>query len=124
MRKIVKKTALWRCPVCKTDYRNRSDARACEGMSTEKPNFKVGDTVTNRESRICSHVHRNTSYRFQGKVVMIFGPEPPDEEYWNKWMGGDPHMHVFSYIVAYTCPRCGKKKRAAYFGPELDPVKK
>ncbi|QQG45795.1 MAG: hypothetical protein HYY55_02295 [Candidatus Niyogibacteria bacterium] len=121
MRKVVKKTTLWRCSVCGAEYRKKSDAQKCEGMPVEEQKFRVSDQVTNSmEPRVCSS---GGEYRFNGRISKVFGPQPPDEEYWNKWLGGLPKTHVFYYEVTYKCPKCGQKKDATYFGPELEKVK-
>ncbi len=122
MKKIVKKTILWRCSVCGADYKNKSDAEKCESRPIEQKKFRIGDQVTNSmEPRICSSA--GGEYRFEGEISEIIGPQPPDEEYWIKWLGGLPKTHVFLYEVTYKCPKCGRKEDAAYFAPELEKVK-
>ena len=113
MRKIVKKVVLWACSVCNTRYKNKSDAKTCEKKPVEEKKFKIGEQVTNfLEPRTCGS---RGEYRFKGKITKIFGPQPPDEEYWIKWLGGLPSLHVFLYEVTYTCPKCGHKERCSIF---------
>lgn len=122
MRKIVKETILWRCSVCGINYDKKSDAKNCESKLVEQKKFKVGDQVTNSmEPRVCSTT--GEEYRFKGRISKIFGPQPPDEEYSNKWLGGLSNIHVFLYEVTYKCPRCGRKKETMYLAPELKKVK-
>ncbi len=119
MRKIVQKTVLWQCKICAESYKKKSDAEQCEKMPIEKPKFKIGDQVTNSmEPRFCVFAGFK-EYRFKGRVSKIFRPQPPDEEYWNKWLGGLPKTHVFWYGVVYVCPRCKREHDAAYYAPEL-----
>lgn len=80
MKKILKKTTLWQCSTCGTDYKKKSDAKECENRPVEQQKFKVGDRVTNSmEPRICAVA--GEVYRFKGRVRKVFGPQPPDEEY-------------------------------------------
>ena len=119
MRKIVKKTTLWRCLICGTDHKKKSDAKRCEKRPVEEQAFKVGDRVTNAlEPRMCS-LSDDKGHRFKGRIIRVLGPMSPDAEYWNKWLGGRPKTHVFQYKVTYKCPKCGKIKSALYFAPEL-----
>jgi len=123
MRKIVEKTTYWLCSVCGAKHRKKSDAQKCESMPVEEQKFKVGDRVTNsKEPRICSSTSGDSEYRFRGRISIVLGPLPPDEEYWIKWLGGFPKAHVFYYGVKYECPKCERKKDAVYFGPELEKV--
>lgn len=126
MRKITKKKTFWRCSVCRTDYTKKSVAERCEGNPIEQKKFEIGDRVTNcMEPRTCASFGGSSegNYRFDGRISKIMGPLPPDEEYWNKWLGGLPKRHVFYYEVAYQCPKCGMEKEAAYFAPELEKIK-
>lgn len=120
MEKIEKKAIFWKCSVCGTEHTKKSRVRACESMPVEEQKFQVGDKVTNLTPRICWD---DKPYRFEGKICKVIGPEPPDEEYWIKWLGGLPGKHVFSYEVTYTCPICGDEKGAMYYAPELERVK-
>jgi len=92
----------------------------CEVTPIEEQEFQLGDRVTNSlEPRICSPTD-DKGYTFKGRVRRVIGPLCPDTEYWNKWLGGRPKVHVFQYEVGYKCPVCKKKKTALYFGPELE----
>lgn len=121
MRKVVTKVTCWQCAVCGTIYDKKPDAQKCEDYPVEPQKFKIGDRVTNSmEPRTCSS--GGGTYRFKGRVTKVIGPQPPDEEYWNKWLGGCPDAHVFSYEVTYQCPKCGEKNSALYFAPELEKI--
>ena len=126
MKKIVKKTTLWRSSVCGTDYQNKSVAKECESKPIEQKKFKVGDRVISMEPRVClsaSEERKFKEYKPKGRINKIFGPLLPDEDYWNKRFGGLPDRHVFLYKVTYKCPKCGKEKEAAYFEAELKKIK-
>lgn len=112
----------WKCSTCKSEYKSKRTAEKCASMPVEDKKFKIGDRVTAKGQRVCLSAHRKQKYILNGKISRIIGSEAPDEEYWNKWLGGQPDMHVFSYEVKYRCPRCGKKKGAVYFAPELKKV--
>ena len=123
MRKIVKKTTFWRCRTCGTDYRKKSDAKRCESNPIEQKKFEVGDRVTNSMwLRECLSATGNRQYRFKGRINKVSGPQPLDEEYWNKWLRGCPNIHVFLYEVTYKCPGCGERKKAIYYAPELSKI--
>lgn len=124
MKKIVKKITLWKCPVCKTYYKNKSVAEECKSKPVEQQKFKIGDRVTSIEPRVCLSIGEFKNYRFKGRINKIFGPLPVDEDYWNKRFGGLPDKHVFLYEVTYKCPKCREKKEAIYFAPELEKIKR
>lgn len=123
MKKITRKVTLWRCAICKIDYKRKSDAEKCERKPIEKREFKIGDRVTNcMEPRLCPG---KGTYRFKGRIIRIFGPQPPDEDYENRWLGGKRDRldsHVFLYEVRFKCPKCGEIREESYFAPELEKI--
>src|SRR3972149_8140536 len=111
MQKQVREVAVYICEVCKIQYDSEKEARACEKRPVETKKFRVGDEVSNHEPRNC----RGEDYTFTGRVAKILDPEPPDEEYENKWLGWVSNhkermnSHVIRYLVKYTCPVCNEK---------------
>jgi len=116
--KTIRRTVVrYRCVVCKTDYHKAREARECEAKPCEKKVFGLGDRVSNKNPRTCDF---DKEYTFQGRIIEIRGPLPPDEEYEIKWLGGKRlDRHVFAYIVEYRCPICKTIKTAMYYAPEL-----
>lgn len=126
MKKIVKKTILWRCSACGTDYKNKSFAEECRNRPVEQKKFKIGDRVALIAPRVCLAIKedfRYKEYKLKGRINKIFGPLMPDEEYWNKRFGGLPDTHIFLYQVEHKCPKCGKEKKSVHFGTELEKIK-
>lgn len=123
VKKIVSRRVQWRCSVCKTKYDAKSDALACDRLPIEPLGFTVGTKVRAKELRTCAF---GKNYTMRGRIVKIIGPEPPDEEYVNKWltsMGHIPGRHTFLYEVKFTCPCCRKSKRARYYAVELTQIR-
>ncbi|PIR69308.1 MAG: hypothetical protein COU47_04420 [Candidatus Niyogibacteria bacterium CG10_big_fil_rev_8_21_14_0_10_46_36] len=126
VKRIVKKITLWECPICKTRYKTETKAKCCAQKPVEKQSFAVGDTVRCKETRECSYTSKKGKHRmytYTGQVVKIHGPEPADEEYEKKWLGWNSkrlNSHVFSYIIEFQCPVCGKKKSDIRYAPELE----
>lgn len=122
MKRIVKRipehtVIQYQCEKCKTKYKNRSKALKCEEMPVEVQQLKVGDRVTWLEMRRCAH---GKSYRLCGWVVALKGPELPDEEYNNKWLGGKLNgTHVYMYEVVWVCPHCKTHCSGKFYLPEL-----
>jgi len=124
MKKIIEKQTFWQCRTCKAKYKKKRDAADCERKGTEEQVFQIGDSVRNREPRQC---HNGKNYHFHGKIIKVVGPEPPDEDYERRWLGGQSERlnnHVYSYVVEYRCSICREKKEAIYFAPELLPIKR
>lgn len=123
MKKIVRRTVLWQCGVCKTAYDSKKAAQECESREIEERIFKKGNLVRNIEPRECGKTH--AEYQFRGRVIRVIGPQPPDYEYEVKWLGGRGiNLHVFQYEVKFRCPSCQKIKTAFYYTPELIRVRK
>lgn len=118
MKKIVRTVTEYMCEVCRTRYKSIIVAHKCEARKTEERFFKKGDWVTNIEDRECAVV--NWHYRFRGQIVRVLGPQAPDEEYEDKWLGGRGlDLHVFQFEVRFRCPCCQKMQTALYYSPEL-----
>ncbi len=114
-RRVVRR---YRCEQCRTKHRSRAQAARCEAMPVEERRFRVGDAVTWREPRHCSAFDR--SYRVRGRVLSVRGPQLPDEEYNNKWLGGMlAGTHVFQYEVSWRCPHCKEPQAGLFYGAEL-----
>ena len=123
MRRVVKKTVLYQCKICKTEYSTLKEVKKCEARGVEKKTFSVGDLVSNIEPRVCWK--KSKGYIFRGKVVKIIGPMPADFEYECKWLKGQAsrlNSHVFQYEVDYSCPHCKELKTARYFTPEIKKI--
>lgn len=117
MKQVSKTVTRFQCDTCKTEYHNRREAFDCEAKPCEKKMFSVGDKVSNKEKRTCIG---GKHYIFRGHVIRVIGPEPPDEEYEIKWLGGKRlDRHVYHFEVRYRCPVCKKTKTALYYAPEL-----
>lgn len=92
----------------------------------EQKKFKLGDRVISTEPRVCfsaSEGNNLKEYRPKGKIVKIFGPFLPDEDYWIKRFGELPDMYVFLYQVVHKCPKCGKIKETVHLGIDLEKIK-
>lgn len=90
----------------------------CDDAPTIAPEWKVGDTVSNKDRRICNI--RPKAYRVTGTVTQVIGPQLMDPEYGGKWLHGyGCGRHVYQFVVAYTCPICDREKTALYYAPEL-----
>lgn len=123
MKKIVKEiptrtSVSYQCEICKKKYRSEKKAKECEERILEKKIFQIGDEVFNFEPRECYIGAK--PYRVKMTIVKILGPKLPDYEYEVKWLGSKRlDMHIFEYEVQYICPRCGCKKDARYYAPEI-----
>ena len=111
----------WRCSVCGTDYNALKSADRCAAMPVEPRFFKKGDRVTWRSSATCDHGrNRNRSFRLKGTVVRIRKPEPPDEEYNNKWLRGAlTGKHVRMYEISFPC-FCKKPRSILLYAAEME----
>jgi len=91
----------------------------------ENKKFKIDDKVEAIERRACCA--KDEKYILKGKIAKIIGPEPADEEYEKKWLGGNTERlisHVWRYAVAYICPVCGLKGLVAYYAPGIKLMEK
>ncbi len=125
MRKIVRKVVTFQCELCKTEYKTRTGAMRCESqpLELEEKKFKTGDRVRGREQHTCDHHRKEKNFLPNGRIIEINGPVPMDEEYSNKWLGGELlHCHVYEYLVEYKCP-CGKVRQHQFYSPELKLLK-
>lgn len=119
MRKIVRKTVVFQCGVCKVEHKTMKEAIECEGRTLEEKKFKLGDKVRGREKHNCDHGQIEKNFLPRGYVIEIYGPELMDEEYSNKWLGGGLlYCHVYQYRVEYEC-LCGKVRQYQFYSPEL-----
>ncbi len=119
MRKIVRKVVTFQCGLCKTEYKTTREAKRCESQPLEEKKFKLGDRVKGREQHTCDHRRKEKNFLPNGRVIEINGPVLMDEEYSNKWLGGELlHCHVFEYLVGYDC-FCGKARQHKFYSPEL-----
>ncbi len=120
MRKIVRRMTLYRCAVCKTDYRSKAMAKECESYPVECRKFRRGTRVRALESRRCVCSRK---YIADGIVLEVLGPTRADEEYSKKWLNSEgSDAHVFVYIVEFVTPCCKRKNSAVYYGAELKPL--
>ena len=128
--RIVKKIT-YHCGVCGTKYKNVKDARKCEKRKEEPREYKKGDKV-----KVISYImacdHREpcfprTAFEGIGKIVKDTRLQIQDEEYGLKWLWPFVQdvvyrinkMHVRMYEVEFNC-RCGKKRSAMVYAPELE----
>lgn len=122
MKRVVTKTVSYECGICKKRYKNSSEAKKCETRIVEKKKFRIGNKVQNLEPRTCGMNHK--PYRFNGKVIKIYGPIVSDYEYEVKWLGGKRiNWHVFQYEVKFICPHCKEERSELYYAPELKTVR-
>ena len=107
MKKLVRKTTLYICEVCKTEYTKKKDALKCEAKLLERKVFHAGDIVRNKNKRTCSK--KMKKYILKGKVVRVLGPISIS----------DNRNHIFQYEIKYICPACNQEKQALYNASEL-----
>jgi len=128
MRIIIRKiparvSTIYKCKKCKIGGRYRSKAKAlkCESQPIEPKIFRIGNHVQWREQYHCDRFGKN--YFPKGKVVRIFGPMLPDEEYNIKWLQSKlSGKHVFQYEVEWLCPYCKDPKSNLFYSPELKKI--
>ncbi len=106
MKRVVKKTVVYLCGVCRQEYRSARAARACERAGVEKKAFKKGDRVRVRcGERTCTRGHE---YVCHGAIRRVLGPLPYDAEIFLKGFGvPDAGLHKFLYEIPCDCPTCG-----------------
>ena len=108
------------CDICGTKYTTPEKAAQCDARGVEPPVASIGDRVRINERREC--MNRNKKYVAEGVVTQISGPLPPDEEYENKWLGGNAQRlktHVLQYRITYTCPHCKDVREHPVYAPEF-----
>lgn len=105
------------CGRCFTKHSTFSRAQKCAAMPVEPQQFAKGDRVTWREPAMCDRSTR--SFRIKATVVGVRRPEPPDEEYNLKWLGGKlTGKHVRQYEVAFSCS-CGRARTMLLYAAEM-----
>ena len=123
MRRVVRKTVVYICGVCRTEYGTAKQAKNCETRPLENKKFKLGDFVGGREKHTCDRRSKNNDFFPKGRIIKIVGPQLVDKEYSAKWLGGELRgSHVFMYEVEYKCP-CGAIRSHRFYSPELKLVK-
>jgi hypothetical protein len=124
-----KVTQEYSCDVCGTAYDTPSKAQRCERRTIETPVVAIGARVRLREKRQCLMNQRVNSgyYTAEGTISRISAPQPPNEEYENKWLGGKSlrlNSHVRVYFVHYQCPHCKEWRDQPVYAPEFTVIKK
>ena len=111
----------YQCKKCRSSYGSKERALKCEAQPIESKLFSIGDHVKWREQHHCGYCEKN--HFPKGKVVRIFGPMLPDEEYNNKWLQGELFgKHAFQYEVEWLCPYCKDPKSNLFYSPELQKI--
>lgn len=117
VRKKVVKT--YHCDVCNTGYQSAKKARECDKRPVEVLVAGIGDSVRITEKRTCWK-NSGKPYVAEGVITEITPPQPCDEEYELKWLGGNRlGTHVRQYLVHYKCPRCDEMRHHPVFAPEF-----
>ncbi len=105
------------CNICRTGYATLKQAQKCAAMPTEPKKFALGDRVTWRELARCSK--KKGSFRIEAVVARVLSPNPPDEEYNSKWLGGALNgMHARQYEVHFRCI-CGGAREMLLYATEM-----
>jgi hypothetical protein len=121
MRKIVKQVVVYRCKICRTDYKTIRGAMKCEALPVEPKKFKIGDEVKSRGLHVCDKARKEKYFLPKGRVVKITGPALIGWEY--SWLGREfLNQHVYQYVVEYKCP-CGEIREDEFYFPQLKLIK-
>jgi len=123
MKKIVKKTATYRCDKCRTTYETKKAAQKCERASVEKRAYRKGALVRTCAKRV-SKCPCGRDYYCVGSVVSVLGPYPYDHEWLLKDYGikpGPGHLYLYE-IASDICPGCRKLRLVQYPAAVLQPV--
>ncbi|MEK7608328.1 MAG: hypothetical protein AAB495_02010 [Patescibacteria group bacterium] len=128
LKKIVQRIVWYQCEVCKTRHPSKKEALRCEKKPVEEKIFSLGDTVQLNRFVYCHNLqHPSQKFRAVGRIVRVRKPEPADEDYENRYLGGKrerKQSHVLSFEIKYKCPFCKKEKDALCLTPEMELVKK
>ncbi len=105
------------CSKCNSKYHTLFRAQKCSAMPVEPRRFAKGDHVTWLEPATCDQGQR--PFRIKATVFRVTKPAPMDEEYTNKWLGGElAGMHVRQYEVAFRC-LCGNVRTMLLYAAEM-----
>lgn len=111
----------YQCTKCNTKFHTPKLAETCNAMPVEEKKFKLGDKVRWHEQKYCDKIKKY--YPLIGIIAKISGPVVPDFDYNARHLSGKlSGMHVHIYLVAWSCPHCGRKLDRYFYSPELKKI--